>query len=102
MNEMNPQITRLYSKGILREAATFQRCYATIVKHVGKYVLLHKDSVVNYFNSYREATAEGFRRFDFDNFLVKRVRKPPNSTHAKRRVAGRKSCHAILRSTKHE
>ena len=62
-------------KDIEREIETLQNNYREIIKNVGKFVLIQGNAVVNYFNSYREALATGYKQFGLESFLVRPVKK---------------------------
>ena len=62
-------------KGIEREIETLQNNYHEIIKNVGKFVLIRGNSVVDYFNSYREAIATGYKQFGLESFLVRPVKE---------------------------
>ena len=68
-----PDIKNL-PKHIQREAQTFRDKHSEIKQNVGKFVLVHRDSVVNYFDSYGQAATKGYKLFGLDDFLVKEVR----------------------------
>ena len=62
-------------KEIENEVVTLQSRFSEIIKNVGKFVLVQGDTIVAYFDSYREATNEGYRRFGLENFLVRHVKE---------------------------
>jgi hypothetical protein len=57
-----------------RELATFQANLPTLVeKHTGRYVLVHGEQVIGVWDAKAEALEEGYRRFNLEPFLVKRI-----------------------------
>ena len=42
-------------------------------EHQGKYVLIHGDSVVDFFSSYDDAIKAGYAQFKLEPFLVKQI-----------------------------
>jgi hypothetical protein len=59
---------------IATEIDTLQRNYAVISKNVGKFVLIRGTSILGYYNSYQEATDEGYRQAGLGNFLARRIK----------------------------
>jgi len=57
-----------------RELQTFRANLASLlVDHEGKFVLIHGDQVAGVFDTWQQGIAEGYRRFDLEPFLVKRI-----------------------------
>jgi hypothetical protein len=69
---------------IAREIATFKANYGQIIKNVGKYVLIHGNTIVDYFDSYAEATNAGYKEFGLDSFLVRHIEPTPQPIRALR------------------
>jgi hypothetical protein len=57
-----------------REIATFRIHLPTLLaRDTGRFVLIHGDTVVGVWDTKADALAEGYRRFDLEPFLVKRI-----------------------------
>jgi len=57
-----------------KELETFRsRLPELKAEHVGKFVLIHGDDVVNVFSSYDDAINAGYSQFGLSPFLVKQV-----------------------------
>jgi hypothetical protein len=57
-----------------RELATFQtKLPALSEKHAGCYVLIHGEHIVGTWAAKADALEEGYRRFNLEPFLVKRI-----------------------------
>jgi hypothetical protein len=50
-----------------------QKLPGFIAEHVGKYVLIHGDQVVDFFSSYDDAIKAGYSKFGLESFLVKQI-----------------------------
>jgi hypothetical protein len=58
-----------------RELATWAKHQAELEKlHPEKFVLIHGDEVVNTYDTFENAAAEGLRRFPEDDFLVRQIK----------------------------
>ncbi len=55
------------------ELATYQAKLPEMKVHEGKFVLIHKENVVDFFSTYEDAIKSGYQRFQLEPFLVKRV-----------------------------
>lgn len=55
------------------ELATFHAKLPEMVRHEGKFVLIHGDQVVDYFSTYEDAIKSGYQRFSLAPFLVKKI-----------------------------
>jgi hypothetical protein len=75
MNTTFPEQT-IRPKDIEMEVTTLQNHYSEIIKKVGKFVLIHGKSIVDYFDSYRAAHNAGYARFGLGDFLVRPVKNP--------------------------
>jgi predicted secreted acid phosphatase len=56
-----------------KELATYQAKLPEMKQHEGKYVLIHGESVVDFFSTYEDAIKAGYQQFKLEPFLVKRV-----------------------------
>lgn len=57
-----------------KELATYQAKLPELKQHEGKFVLIHGDTVVDYFSSYDDAIKQGYREFGVvEAFLVKQI-----------------------------
>lgn len=57
-----------------KELETFKNRLPELkAEHVGKFVLIHGDDVVNVFSSYDDAINAGYSQFGLSPFLVKQV-----------------------------
>ncbi len=64
------------SKVLARELATLERDRRRLEKeHMGKFVLIHGDEVVNTYDNFEAAATEGVRRFGRAPFLIRRIGK---------------------------
>jgi hypothetical protein len=64
-----------FPKEIAPEVRTLRENHAEIIRNVGKFVLIHGSSIVDYFKSYREALNAGYEQFGLQEFLVRFVKK---------------------------
>lgn len=56
-----------------KEIATYNAKLGEMLKHVGKFVLIHGDDVLGFFDAYADALKEGYRACGEAPFMVKRV-----------------------------
>ena len=56
-----------------RESATYGEKLPELLKHEGRYVLIHAADVIGPFASYEDALRRGYREFGLQPFLVKRI-----------------------------
>jgi len=57
-----------------KEFATFEKSLAEMkAEHEGKFVLIHGDEVIDYFDTYDDAIKVGYARFKLEPFLVKQI-----------------------------
>jgi hypothetical protein len=56
-----------------KEFETYNARLAELKAHEGKFVLIHGDTVVDYFASYEDAIKAGYQRFALEPFLVKQI-----------------------------
>jgi hypothetical protein len=57
-----------------KEMETYQRVFAELQAHQGKYALIHDSEVVDIFGTYEDALKEGYDQFGLEPFLVKQIR----------------------------
>jgi hypothetical protein len=58
-----------------RELAVFQQKLPEFTaEHVGKYVLIHGNDVIDFFSSYDDAIKAGYSKLGLEPFLVKQIR----------------------------
>ena len=56
-----------------REIETYKNKLPELAGEEGKYVLIHKDEVVDTFGTYEDAIKEGYERFKLSPFLVRQI-----------------------------
>ena len=56
-----------------RELATYTAKLSELKAHEGKFVLIHGDTIVDFFSSYDDAIKQGYAKFKLEPFLVKRI-----------------------------
>lgn len=56
-----------------KELATYDANIAKLRENAGKFVLIHGDSIVDYFSSYDDAIKAGYQKFGLEPFLVKEI-----------------------------
>ena len=56
------------------ELDTYRKGISEWTEHIGEFVLIKGSDVAGFYGSYREAIAEGYRRFGLDTFLVRQVK----------------------------
>lgn len=56
-----------------REIATYNARLGEMLQHVGKFVLIHGEEVLGYFDAYGDALREGYKSCGETPFMVKRV-----------------------------
>lgn len=56
-----------------KETETYQKRLAELKAHEGKYVLIHGDTVEDFFASYEDAIKAGYQKFGLSPFLVKQI-----------------------------
>ena len=55
------------------EIKTYNEKLSEMLGHVGKFVLIHENTVDGYFESYADALKAGYDAYDEGAFLVKRI-----------------------------
>ncbi len=56
-----------------RELETYKKKLPELTEHQGKYALVHGDLFVDVYGTYEDAIKEGYKRFELEPFLVKRI-----------------------------
>lgn len=56
-----------------KELETYSRKLPELKEREGKFVLIHGDKIVDFFNTYEDAIKAGYQQFKLEPFLVKRV-----------------------------
>jgi len=56
-----------------KELATYQAKLPTLKEQEGKFVLIHGENIIDFFNTYEDALKAGYQQFKLEPFLVKRV-----------------------------
>jgi len=56
-----------------RELTTYRENLPDLVRHEGRFVLIHGPEVVDTFSSYEDALRQGYRQFGLQPFLVKQI-----------------------------
>lgn len=55
------------------ELNTYRARYAELEAHLGEFVLIHGDQVVDFFAAYEDAMKRGYQLFKLDSFMVKQI-----------------------------
>jgi len=55
------------------ELATYKAKLPSLKQYEGKFVLIHREDVVDFFSTYEDAIKAGYQRFKLEPFLVKRI-----------------------------
>jgi hypothetical protein len=61
------------SVALEKERATYSSRLTELAQHEGKFVLIHGEDVVDFFNTYEDAIKSGYQKFKLEPFLVKQV-----------------------------
>ena len=69
-----------------RELATYRDKLPELKDHEGKFVLIHGDTVVDFYAAYEDAIKAGYEKFKLDPFLVKQVNATEKVLHLTRHV----------------
>jgi hypothetical protein len=69
-----------------KELATYREKLPTWNDKEGKYVLIHGDTVVDFFAAYEDALKAGYQKFQLEPFLVKQVNATEKVLHLTRHV----------------
>jgi hypothetical protein len=56
-----------------KEIETYNARLPELLGHEGKFVLIHDDMVVDFFETYGDALKAGYKEFKLSPFLVKRI-----------------------------
>lgn len=56
-----------------KETETYQKRLPELKAHEGKFVLIHGDTVADFFASYEDAIKAGYQKFGLSPFLVKQI-----------------------------
>src|SRR5579883_891403 len=66
------------------ELNTYEANITAIRRNVGKHVLIHGSTIVDYYGSYREALAAGYEMYGLGNFLIREVKAKEEGTNVLR------------------
>lgn len=55
------------------EIKTYNENLPSLLEHIGKYVLIKGDDVVDVFDAYEDALKEGYKKYDDAVFFVKKI-----------------------------
>jgi len=69
-----------------KELATYREKLPAWNDQQGKYVLIHGDTVVDFFAAYQDALKAGYQQFKLEPFLVKQVNATEQVLHLTRNV----------------
>jgi hypothetical protein len=58
-----------------QELATYREKLLELLQHEGRYVLIHRNDVIDTFSSYEDALRQGYRQCGLQPFLVKQIRR---------------------------
>lgn len=56
-----------------KEMETFEKNKDELLRHEGKFVLIHGSNVVDFFCSWEDAIKAGYQKFGLETFMVRRV-----------------------------
>jgi len=70
-----------------KELARFEKSLPEMkAEHEGKFVLVHGDKVIDFFDTYDDAINAGYTKFGLDSFLVKQIHSVAQVQFISRRV----------------
>jgi len=69
-----------------KEMETYRNRLSDLKQHEGKFVLIHGDTVVDYFAAYEDAIKAGYQKFKLEPFLVKQINAVEKVQHVTRRI----------------
>ena len=55
------------------ELQTYKDKLSELVQNEGKFVLIHGDAIIDFFEAYEDALKEGYKQFGLESFMVKRI-----------------------------
>jgi hypothetical protein len=56
-----------------RELETYREKLPELLQHEGRYVLIHRDRVIDHFPRYQDAVRQGYLDCGLESFLVKKI-----------------------------
>lgn len=69
-----------------KELATYNANIAKLKEHTGKFVLIHGETIVDYFSTYDDAIKAGYQKFKLEPFLVKEINAVQAVQHITRHI----------------
>jgi hypothetical protein len=69
-----------------QENKTYAARLDELLPHVGKFVLIHDDEVVDVYAAYEDALKAGYGRFGLGGFMVRRIEQPETSHYLTRDI----------------
>jgi len=69
-----------------KELETYKNKLPELKEHEGKFVLIHGDTVVDYFAAYEDALKAGYQQFKLEPFLVKQISAVETVQHVTRSI----------------
>lgn len=69
-----------------KELETYKKKLPELKEHEGKFVLIHGDTVVDFFAAYEDAIKAGYQQFKLEPFLVKQVSAVETVQHVTRPI----------------
>lgn len=69
-----------------KELETYRTKLPELKEHEGKFVLIHGDTVVDFFAAYEDALKAGYQQFKLEPFLVKQVNAVETVQHVTRPI----------------
>lgn len=82
-----------------KELETYRKNLPELKAHEGKFVLIHGETIVDFFSSYDDALKEGYKQFQLAPFLVKQISAVEPVFYVTRPVSGvhKTPCHLSQR-----
>jgi len=69
------------------ELAAYSAKFAELLKHEGKFVLIHGNSIAGFWNTADEALQTGYDRFGLEPFLVKQIARSEQPKYFSRNLS---------------
>ena len=69
-----------------KELETFRKKLPELKEHEGKFVLIHGETVEDFFATYEDAIKAGYQKFKLEPFLVKQVNAIETVQHVTRHI----------------
>ncbi len=69
-----------------KELETYKKKLPELKQHEGKFVLIHGDTVVDFFAAYEDALKAGYQQFKLEPFFVKQINSVEVVQHVTRPI----------------